>query len=182
MAFRPIIYTSQADVFGGIVDGDMHKFGALGEPEYITFHHSAGPRARDKATAQRLNRAYLNQHIDQGWGWIGYHFGMDDHGRIYKFRDVSTKGAHTGGHNSRNIGIMVHGNYDHDRLTWRQYRTLRWLFRGGFYILTGEPEDGFSLVRGHQEWPGPTNATACPGKALMRHVRYRRNTDMSGAS
>ena len=178
MAHRPIIYSSESDVFGGNVSGDQYQFGPLGEPEYITFHHSAGPRATNKARAQQLHRAYHEQHRNQGWGWIGYHFSIDDHGRVYKLRDVSSKGAHTGGYNSRNIGIMVHGNYDHDRLTWRQYRTLRWLFRGGFYALTGEPEAGFSVVRGHQEWPGATNSTACPGKALMRHVRYRRNKDL----
>lgn len=173
----PIIYSMPQDVgvFARVGD-DM--FGRLGEIDAVTFHHSAGPRAPTKAAAQRLHQAFQRDHIAQGWGDIGYHFGIDDLGRVYKLRDVQWKGAHTGGHNTGNVGIMLHGNYDHDELTEAQNDTLRWLFRGGFQILTGEPERGIALVRGHQEWPGPTNQTACPGKNLMAHIRFLRNTEL----
>jgi hypothetical protein len=169
------IYRGAADT--GISPKDPGQFGELGEIFAVTLHHSAGPRAPSKAKAMVLHRAYQQQHINQGWGDIGYHWAMDDLGRFYALRSVRFKGAHTGGHNTGNVGIMVHGNYERDKLTWRQKRSLKWLFQGGFFVLTGECEKDIALVRGHQEWPGPTNATACPGRNLMASLRYRRNLD-----
>lgn len=172
----PIIYSGAADV--GISPANPGLFGSLGEIQAVTFHHSAGPRARTKAAAQALHRAFQRDHISQGWGDIGYHFSIDDLGRVYKLRDIQYKGAHTGGHNTGNVGVMLHGNYDLDVLTDAQADTLRWLFRGGLQTLTGQAESSFALVRGHQEWPGPTNQTACPGRSLMAHVRFLRNTEL----
>lgn len=172
---RPTIYRTPEDV--GIDTSSLHNFGPLGEIFAVTIHHSAGPRAKTKARAQELHRAYDAQHRAQGWEGIGYHWSMDDLGRFYRLRPVEFKGAHTGGHNTGNVGIMVHGSYDRDRLTWAQKMSLKWLFRGGFLVLTGEREQDIALVRGHQEWPGPTNATACPGRHLMASLRYRRNQD-----
>lgn len=172
---EPTIYRSAADV--GIDTSGLSNFGPLGEIYAVTIHHSAGPRATSKAKAQQLHRAYDQQHRNQWGGGIGYHWSMDDQGRFYRLRPVAYKGAHTGGYNTGNVGIMVHGNYDRDRLTWAQKSSLKWLFRGGFLVLTGEREQDIALVRGHQEWPGPTNATACPGRNLMASLRYRRNQD-----
>jgi hypothetical protein len=149
-------------------------FGGLGEIDAVTIHHSAGPRAPTKARAQELHRAYQAQHIRQGWGDIGYHFGMDDAGRFYRLRSTSFKGAHVGGSNTGNVGIMVHGNYEHDELTVAQRESIEWLFEGGFYALFGEPERSIFLARGHREWPGHTS-NACPGRNLFRHWSWRRS-------
>lgn len=175
MAFSPVIYRGHEGT--GIHPKNPDSFGPLGEVFAMTFHHSAGPRAPTHEKAKQLHRAFQAQHINQGWGDIGYHYSMDDMGRLYVLRNDLYKGAHTGGHNTGNIGLMVHGNYDRDRLTTAQRRTLRWLFTGGFLVLTGHREKRFNIIRGHQEWPGPTNKTACPGKQLMRHVHYLRNTE-----
>lgn len=171
MAFRPTIYNRSE---AGLRAANSGKYGPLGEIYAATIHHSAGPRAKTKAQAQKLNRAYQIQHINQGWGDIGYHFCIDDLGRIYRLRPIRYKGAHVGLYNTGNVGIMVHGNYEKDRLTWRQRRTLRWLLNGGLKVLTGEPESGYTLFRGHKEWPGH-RTNACPGRNLMGRVRYLRN-------
>lgn len=170
----PTIYNGEDT---GIRSANPSMFGPLGEIDALTFHHSAGPRAPNKTKAQALHRAFQAQHIRQGWGDIGYHFSMDDLGRIYRLRHYTHKGAHTGGHNTGNIGFMVHGNYMHDKLTTAQKTALKWMFRGGFKQLFGETESGLHIIRGHQEWPGPTNQTDCPGTNLMRHIRYLRNTE-----
>ncbi len=172
----PTIYTAPADVGITMTDG-ADDFGPLGEIFAFTVHHSAGPRASSKEQAQRLHRAYQQQHINQGWGDIGYHWSMDDLGRFYKLRPISYKGAHTGGHNTGNVGLMIHGSYDHDTLTRAQKASIKWLFQGGLLRLTGVREADIAIVRGHQEWPGPTNATACPGANLMRHLAWRRSRD-----
>lgn len=170
---KPVIYTTPSDV--GISPADPTKFGAIGKINAFTVHHSAGPRATSKARAQALHRAYQQHHIDNGWGDIGYHFSLDDHGRIYALRSLSYKGAHTAMHNTGNVGFMVHGNYDYDELTDPQKQTLRWIFRGGFWQLIHVHEHDL-LIRGHQEWPD--NPTACPGVNLMRHLTYLRNTEL----
>lgn len=177
----PIIYRGPSDTGiqhtgNGI---DPARFGLLGDIDAATFHHSAGPRAGSRAAACRLHQAFQRDHMAQGWGDIGYHASVDDFGRVYLLRPITFKGAHTGGHNTGNIGIMFHGNYDHDRLTDAQKDTLKWLFQGGFNRLFGVRESDILLARGHQEWPGPTNQTACPGRDIMRSLVYRRNRDLN---
>lgn len=172
----PIIYPRSES--GLSADCDSYRFGELGPITAITIHHSAGPRATNKARAQELHRAFQRQHIAQGWGDIGYHFAVDDHGRIYRLRPLGAKGAHVGGHNTGNVGIMFHGNFELHRPTWQQRRTLKWLFRGGIYQLTGARERDV-IVRGHFEWPGH-NSNLCPGLHMRRHLAWRRNRDHSG--
>lgn len=174
----PIIYRGTADTGIPARSDNGWGQGVLGDVSAVTFHHSAGPRAKDKAQCIKLNKAYDAQHQAQGWGGIGYHWIMDDQGRLYQARPSDLRGAHTGGHNTGNIGIMIHGSYDHDRLTLKQRETIKWMFQGGFVVLTGERERDIALVRGHQEWSGPTNQTACPGANLMRHLRWRRQRDL----
>ena len=171
----PTIYTSESNVGIHPAPG-ADNFGPLGEIYAVTFHHSAGPRARSQAQAQALHRSYQQSHIQRGFGDIGYHWSMDDQGRFYRLRSIRYKGAHVGEHNTGNAGIMVHGNYVHDKLTRAQKESLKWLFRGGFLQLLGENEKGIALIRGHQEWPGH-RTNECPGNNLMRHVRYLRNKE-----
>lgn len=171
----PIIYRGPADTGYTPTDGADY-FGALGDISAVTVHHSAGPRAYNKARAIELHKSYQKQHIAQGYKDIGYHFSMDDHGRFYVLRDKQWKGAHVGGWNTGNIGIMLHGNYMNDELFDAQRQSLRWLFTGGFLKLLGESEGDIALVRGHQEWPNH-NTNACPGTNLMRHISYLRNTE-----
>jgi hypothetical protein len=160
----------------GLHSADSDLFGSLGEIYAFTIHHSAGPRATTKARCQELNRAYQIQHINSGWGDIGYHFCVDDLGRVYKLRPVKYKGAHVGSYNTGNVGIMFHGNFVSAEPTDKMKETLEWLFKGGFYTLTGEPEAGVKLVRGHREWPGH-GTNACPGNELQASLEYRRNKD-----
>jgi hypothetical protein len=169
----PVIYTKPEDT-GYTPSSGAGYFGPLGDISAVTIHHSAGPRAVNKAKAIELHKAYQKQHISQGFRDIGYHWSMDDKGRFYQLRSVEFKGAHVGGWNTGNVGIMIHGNYEINELTPAQKDSLKWLFNGGFYVLTGERERDIALVRGHYEWPN--NATACPGKNVMQRLNYLRNT------
>ena len=176
---NPIIYNRDEAGFvrhGGRIgrfEVDTYKYGALGEPQWFTVHHAAGARADDKETAVALNRAYQEMHVTsptRQWGDIAYHFMMDDHGRYYRARYRDAKGAHVSEENSRNFGLMVHGNYDTHELTTAQKESLRWLYRGGLLVLTGEPEAGFKGIRTHGDWM----ATGCPGRNLQRYMDWLR--------
>lgn len=155
---------------------NSYMFGSLGDVDFITIHHSAGPRARTKADCQALNRSYQRDHMVKGWGDIGYHACMDDLGRFYRLRPGDAKGAHVGSWNTCNFGVMLHGNYDVHDLTEGQRASLKWLFRGGFLVLSGEPESGIKNVWGHHDWPGH-ESNACPGTNLYRHLRWLKATE-----
>jgi hypothetical protein len=170
----PTIFTNRENT-GISPTAGADDFGPLGEIFAVTFHHSAGPRAKTQEQAKSLHRAYQKSHIERGFTDIGYHFSIDDKGRVYKLRPIQFKGAHVGQHNTGNVGIMLHGNYQHDKLNRDQKATLKWLFQGGFLILTSERERDISLIRGHQEWPGH-NTNECPGNNLMKHIRWLRST------
>jgi len=45
----------------------------------------------------------------RGWSGIGYHIYIDDDGRAWHGRDLSTAGAHTSGYNTGTIGICLNG-------------------------------------------------------------------------
>lgn len=162
----------------GLKDVPDKAYARLGDVDFVTIHHSAGPRAPTKARCQALNRSYQIAHQQKGWTDIGYHFCMDDLGRFYRLRPSWALGAHVGGANSHNIGIMLHGNYMNglNEINEAQRESMKWLFRGGFVKLFGEPETGISLVRGHQEWPGHTS-NACPGHDIMRYLSWLRSVE-----
>lgn len=171
----PIIYDRSES--GLHASSSTGMFGPLGEIQHVTVHHSAGQRAPTKAVCQRLNRIYQNEHIAKGWGDIGYHFCVDDLGRFYRLRSTQWKGAHVGGWNTGNVGVMFHGNYDIHELTAAQRLAIEWLFKGGFYVLTHEREAGIVNTPSHHEWPGHAS-NACPGRNLQRHWAWRRSVDL----
>jgi hypothetical protein len=98
----------------------------LARPSYdrITFHHAAccGAYLYEEGIAQVR---WIQQFHQDGRGWsdIGYHFVMDQSGRLYQGRPflntsvpladgpVLAQGAHVGGYNRGNIGISVLGCY-----------------------------------------------------------------------
>ena len=48
----------------------------------------------------------------RGWTDIGYHYCVDDAGRIYEGVPRDFRGTHVGGANTGNIGISMFGNFE----------------------------------------------------------------------
>lgn len=141
-------------------------FGRLGIVRTRTFHHSAGPRDRSDADAMRLNAIYNRDHAAKGWGRIGYHGNITTKGTVIKFPDFSRCGAHVGLHNSNNEGWMLHGNYDHDKLSEGQKVAIRAIQSGKlakYGIRGGVP------ARGHNDWSGH-ESNACPGRNQKQFI------------
>lgn len=141
-------------------------FGGLGPILYLTGHHSAGPTDRDDEHALTLVRQFDAQHRGQGWGGLGYHFNVTRRGTIILGRPVSLKGAHVGGHNSNNVGVLFHGTTG-DVPTEAQARAFRWLLDNAHTSAlpashrTPRPlRDARRL--GHKDWEGH-HSNACPG-------------------
>lgn len=83
----------------------------------VVIHHTAGSNSYSRDTAAQQMRGIYAYHAKTlGWGDIGYHFVVDQFGRIYEGRHgsltASPKGAHTAGNNVDTMGVSAMGNYD----------------------------------------------------------------------
>ena len=154
----------------------QNVFGQLGPEHFVTIHHAAGPKDRDDAHARELNRRYHAEHRAKGWGGVAYHFNISRKGTIYCLRPTLLKGAHVGGHNSRNVGVLFHGTTG-DRPTQAQLDSFLWLLR---HAHTSEMPRAHRTDRdlrssqgtrrlGHNDWQDH-GSNACPGthKPLVR--------------
>jgi N-acetyl-anhydromuramyl-L-alanine amidase AmpD len=121
----------------------------------LVVHHSALPLSDGPREIQRKHRR-------RGFADIGYHFVIDAEGRIYAGRDVSVRGAHTGGHNTGTLGVVLLGNFETQTPTEAQLESLRRLGRTlrDTYALTH--------LAGHRDFqPG---VTVCPGQQLAARL------------
>lgn len=141
----------------------------------MTFHHAAGFGAvtRDEGLAQVKAIQEFHQN-GRGWSDIGYHFVVDQSGRVYQgrpFLDASVRlddvpalalGAHAGGANTGNIGVCVLGCYHPPEGTGctdvlapavRDSLVTLFAFLGEAYAV-----EASSLI-GHRD----VSDTACPG-------------------
>jgi len=136
---------------------------AVSTVDYLVVHHTAGRAPALLHAAKREMRSIQDQHMAQGWSDIGYNFVIDRWGRVWEGRGYYRVGAHTKGQNTGSIGVSFMGNYEHLKLNRRQIRAYELLLqrlRGmGFR---------FDAVRGHRDMPN--QATACPGKNIMRQL------------
>jgi hypothetical protein len=156
--------------------GFQNLFGPLGAERHVTVHHTAGPVDRDWNHAVSLIRSYHRAHAAKGWGGIGYHFCILRSGTIIGLRPTTLKGAHVGGHNTANVGVMFHGTTG-DRPTQKQIDSFLWLLRNAHTSRmpkahrTDRPlRKPYCDRRQHNQWPGHTwNACAGSiGDAVMR--------------
>jgi hypothetical protein len=157
----------------------------------VTVHHTV--TANDDPDPAATIRALYHHHaVGLRWGDIGYHFLVDQAGRLYEGRwsgadgipghradgQVATAG-HVLNHNSGNIGVALLGDFTRGAPTGAAKRTLtRTLaalarFHGLDPLRTvhyvnpaNHAAKDVAAVSGHRDWL----ATACPGGALYREL------------
>jgi hypothetical protein len=120
-----------------------------------------------------LNQSYDDYHRSLGWGGIGYHYCIARTGEILGLRPVVQKGAHTGNHNSNNVGIMMHGTTG-DKATKKQKESLKWLLENAHTDrMPSAHRTPVSLKdlprRGHNDWPGH-ESNSCPGSFKSTYI------------
>lgn len=143
--------------------------------DYMTWHHAAGYSAETEEEGKAQMRAMQDLHQNvRGWSDIGYQFGIDRGGRLYQgrpFMDNSTsltqvpvlaQGAHVGGANTGNIGVVIMGCYHPpegancvQEITPEAFATYINLFAFLSERYGVEPQ----FIRGHRDF----SQTACPG-------------------
>jgi hypothetical protein len=141
-----------------------NKFGGLGPEHYVTGHHTAGPVDKNAPDAIAWAQVYHRAHAAKGWGGIGYHFMLARDGTLICLRPVTLKGAHVGGHNTSNVGVVCNGTVG-DLPTEAQQRTFRWLLENAHTLPKPHRTDLVlrrATRKGHNDWPGH-ESNACPG-------------------
>ena len=154
----------------------------------LLVHHTAGAN-HDANPAATVRAIYYYHAVTQGWGDIGYHYLIDDAGRVYEgrySRDYPTGtmpsaddaqgwgvvAGHARGYNAGSLGFSVLGTYTSEAPTTAAQgslvRMLAWASikhgldpRGsGTYV---NPISGATVstsnIAGHRDY----NSTACPG-------------------
>jgi N-acetylmuramoyl-L-alanine amidase len=114
----------------------------------IIVHHSA--------TTSGSAEAYARHHVQNlGWPGIGYHFVIEKNGQVKQTNDLDTVSYHTSGQNTGSVGIVMTGNFDIQKPTEAQERSLAQLINHLRRTL------GSGLkVHGHREF----SSKSCPGK------------------
>jgi len=118
----------------------------------IVVHHSALPLSDGALDIQ-------HKHTNiKGYADIGYHYVIDENGNIYEGRELMVRGAHTGGHNTGAIGVVLLGNFDETEPTEAQIRSLRHLSQ----CLIDKYQ--ITHIAGHRDFQ--PDDTVCPGEHL----------------
>jgi N-acetylmuramoyl-L-alanine amidase len=120
---------------------------------YLTIHCAATPEGRD------VKAATVDDWDKAKFGQVSYHWIVELDGTAVRGLPDSKIGAHTGGHNTGNIGICYVGGVDKklspkDTRTAAQKKSLRELVEAYQRKYPG------IVVRGHRDWPGVKKA--CP--------------------
>jgi N-acetylmuramoyl-L-alanine amidase CwlA len=122
--------------------------------EYIVIHHTASTA---KETVEQIHNFHIN---NNGWAGIGYHFYIRKDGTIYRGRPEEYIGAHCENYNSVSLGICCEGNFEIEKPTDNQLKSLSEL------LQHLKQKYGNVQVVGHRD----LNATACPGKNLYSRL------------
>jgi hypothetical protein len=97
-------------------------------------------------------------HIQRGFDDIGYHFVIEENGKVCKGRDINKQGAHVKGDNVESIGICVCGNFEETYPKVTQIKALALLIKKLF------KEFGQLQILGHKDFS--LADTLCPGEHL----------------
>jgi len=134
----------------------------------ITVHHSGATTNfhRDEASVIHDLNGVLTSHIERRYADIGYHLVVDYAGRVWEGRSLDCEGAHVSGHNPKNIGVMLLGNFEQQQASPEQLTALDRVVTDlrQYYGVRRES------VYGHRD----LGASACPGEYLYPFVRRMR--------
>ena len=140
------------------------------DPYRFAQHHTAGRRIQ--ALQEGLDEMRFIQDFHQsgrGWQDIGYHFCMDDAGRLYEGVPTDFRGTHTGGNNTGNLGVCLFGNFDIAGESPTQ-ASLDSLVSTWSWLAFNYGVNPDSLY-GHRDY----KATACPGENFYPELPEMRN-------
>lgn len=108
------------------------------KPEYLIVHHTGGTNEKPLADTSHHTFEMANEYHRKRWNfksslgfYIGYHYYIEQDGKLTQGRADTDEGAHTIDYNTKSIGICLAGNFDRETPTPSpaQIATLRRLLR-----------------------------------------------------
>lgn len=130
------------------------------EVTLLVVHHTAmGVSSDTRSGAERVRALYEYHANSRGWGDIGYHYLVDENGRIYEGKSGGdyVVGGHAYCNNIGTIGIALLGNFEEEKPTQDQLKALQWLLK--------ELADRYNI--------DPTSTTTFHGKRTEPIVGHR---------
>ena len=100
------------------------------EVKLLVVHHTAIENTGDDRDSEERMRALYEMHANsRGWGDIGYHYVVADDGSIFEGKAGGdyVVGGHVYCGNVGTLGIALMGNFDVEKPTQAQMRSLQWL-------------------------------------------------------
>jgi len=126
----------------------------LSEIWEVVFHHTGGPTSQTPADIAAYHSG-PNHICDDGCAGIGYHLMIDRGANIYLTQPLNRVSYHTGGRNSKTVGIALIGDYNELEVTPAIAAAMRFAFR---YVEKAVDRQLF--ITGHREH----RDTTCPGR------------------
>lgn len=123
--------------------------------KFLTIHCAATPRGRDVKAP-----AIVKIGMDR-FGQASYHHVIELDGTTVRTLRDDQRGAHTGGHNTGNIGICYVGGVENNKaMTPADTRTDAQKVALRKVVADYRATYPGIVVRGHRDWPGVSKA--CP--------------------
>jgi hypothetical protein len=131
-------------------------------PNRLTIHHTTGPNKIYGPLGVKSIQTFHQR--DRGWSDIGYHFLVDQDGKIYEGRPERTIGAHVANQNSGNLGISLMGDFSSGKgdPTDAQFKATAHLIK--HLTKKYNIQVNRTLIKGH----GERMATDCPGHNVLK--------------
>lgn len=142
------------------------------EVKLIAIHHTAiKVDGDDRSGTERVRALYTYHANNRGWGDVGYHYLIDEDGKIYEGKSGGeyVVGGHAYCNNAGSVGVALLGNFEVEQPTQKQMKSLQWL-------LTDLAETYDIELNGSIQWRGKTIkpvvghgdlvSTECPGYYL----------------
>jgi len=126
----------------------------LGPIQFLTVHCAATPEGRP-VPAETISQWDIGR-----FGQVSYHWVIELDGTAVRTLPDSAKGAHTGGHNTGNVGVCYVGGVTADNKAPKDTRTPAQKAALAKIIRDYQAAHPGLIVRGHRDWPGV--AKACP--------------------
>jgi len=152
----------------------------------LVVHHTALKVTGDARPPLERIRALYQYHVqNRGWGDVGYHYLIDEEGQIYEGRAGGERvvGGHVYCNNVGTIGVALLGNFDVEKPTQDQMRSLQWLLSdlGNRYDVEPGRTTVFHgktlpTVVGHKD----LISTDCPGYYVKETLGQVRRNVASG--
>lgn len=132
--------------------------------------HCTDTKLSNPTTTNDLYRWHVEE---KGWSHIGYHFYIDQKGKVYACRPIEMIGAHAKGYNASSIGICLEGGVSETTGKHADTRTLAQ--RGSLITLIEKLAQQYSIqtnnIIGHNE----ISSKACPCFDVS-HIREHLHT------